>query len=83
MNFVLHGLCFQCLLKRHPHPDVLGRERERERERGGVSDGEREREKKHKRSFHNHSLVRSLRHAETHSHSDKPFKRERENDAIK
>lgn len=43
MNFVLHGLRFHCLLKCHPHPDVLGRETERDRE--GGSDGENENER--------------------------------------
>lgn len=41
MNSVLHGLCLQCLLKHHPHPDALGRETERDGE--GGRDGEKER----------------------------------------
>lgn len=49
MNFVLHGLRFHCLLKCHPHPDVLGRETERETGREGVMERVRTREQQRER----------------------------------
>lgn len=44
-NFVLHGLCFRCLLKHHPHHDVLGTGTEREREGGRTRMREKQRER--------------------------------------